>query len=94
MAATKFWKVIVIQLDLFESTIIDERHFSNKEEAKTFESKYAKNDSIITSEKQTYVRVSLDKNGRSTYTDTYRNKKTHPQTVLAHLGRVLHNLIA
>jgi len=47
MAATKFWKVIVIQLDLFESTIIDERHFSNKEEAKTFESKYAKNDSII-----------------------------------------------
>ena len=47
MAATKFWKVIVIQLDLFESTIIDERHFSNMEEAKTFESKYAKNDSII-----------------------------------------------
>lgn len=47
MAATKFWKVIVIQLGLFESAIIDERHFSNKEEVKAFESKYANKDSII-----------------------------------------------
>lgn len=30
----------------------------------------------------------VDKNKRSDYTGTYKSKKTRPQTVLAHLGRV------
>ena len=31
---------------------------------------------------------SVDKDRWSNYNDTYNNKKTRPQTVLAHLGRV------
>ena len=32
-----FYTVIVIQLDIFESQIIDERHFGTKEEAEQFQ---------------------------------------------------------
>lgn len=32
-----FYTVIVIQLDIFESRIIDERHFGTKEEAEQFQ---------------------------------------------------------
>jgi hypothetical protein len=31
-----FYKVLLIHCDVFESTIVDERHFSSKEEAETF----------------------------------------------------------
>ena len=31
-----FYTVVVIQLDIFESSIIDERHFGTKEEAEQF----------------------------------------------------------
>lgn len=47
ISATNFWKVVVIHLDLFESTIIDERHFPNREDAETFEGKYANDDSVV-----------------------------------------------
>lgn len=32
-----FYTVIVVQLDIFESKIIDERHFGTKEEAEQFQ---------------------------------------------------------
>ena len=32
-----FYTVVVIQLDIFESSIIDERHFGTKEEAEQFQ---------------------------------------------------------
>lgn len=32
-----FYTVVVIQLDIFESQIIDERHFGTKEEAEQFQ---------------------------------------------------------
>lgn len=32
-----FYTVVVIQLGIFESTIIDERHFGTKEEAEQFQ---------------------------------------------------------
>ena len=32
-----FFTVVVIQLDIFESSIIDERHFGTKEEAEQFQ---------------------------------------------------------
>lgn len=32
-----FYKAIVIEIDLFESRIIDERHFRTKEEAEQFQ---------------------------------------------------------
>ena len=35
-----FFKVIVISVDMFESTIIDERHFSNRPEAEFFANEY------------------------------------------------------
>lgn len=35
-----FFKVIVISVDMFESTIIDERHFSNRPEAESFANEY------------------------------------------------------
>lgn len=31
-----FFKVIVLAIDMFESTIIDERHFSNRSDAEAF----------------------------------------------------------
>lgn len=34
----KFYKVLVIAVDFFESRIIDEKHFSSKAEAEAFES--------------------------------------------------------
>lgn len=35
-----FFKVIVISVNMFESTIIDERHFSNRPEAEAFANEY------------------------------------------------------
>lgn len=35
-----FFKVIVISVDMFESSIIDERHFSNRPEAESFANEY------------------------------------------------------
>lgn len=35
-----FFKVIVIFVDMFESSVIDERHFSNCSEAEEFANKY------------------------------------------------------
>lgn len=35
-----FFKVIVISVDMFESSIIDERHFSNRPEAESFADEY------------------------------------------------------
>lgn len=35
-----FFKVIVISVDIFESSIIDERHFSSRTEAESFANKY------------------------------------------------------
>ena len=32
----RFFTVIVIKLDIFESTIIDERHFGNRSEAQEY----------------------------------------------------------
>ena len=32
----KYFKVLLIHCDVFESSIIDERHFGTKEEAETF----------------------------------------------------------
>lgn len=34
------FKVIVISVDMFESSIIDERHFSNRPEAESFANEY------------------------------------------------------
>lgn len=34
--AKRFYKVILIHCDIFMSSIVDERHFSTKEEAETF----------------------------------------------------------
>lgn len=35
-----YFKVIVIDCDVFESTIIDERHFSTQQDAKIFAESY------------------------------------------------------
>lgn len=39
MVYVPFFKVIVISVDIFESSIIDERHFSNRPEAESFANK-------------------------------------------------------
>ena len=36
MLITTFYKVLVIKVDVFESTIIDERHFNTKAAAQAF----------------------------------------------------------
>jgi len=40
LAYIPFFKVIVVAVDVFESTIIDERHFSNRPEAEAFANEY------------------------------------------------------
>lgn len=40
MVYVPFFKVIVISVDMFGSSIIDERHFSNRPEAESFADKY------------------------------------------------------
>ena len=44
-----FYKVIVISIDIFESNIIDERHFSNRPDAELFaeQSRHDNNIAVI-----------------------------------------------
>lgn len=42
-----FYTAVVVQLDLFESRIIDERHFATKEEAEDFQIKTVQNNDNI-----------------------------------------------
>lgn len=41
-----YYKVLIIKVGLFSSTLVDERHFSTKEAAESFASTIADNDSI------------------------------------------------
>ena len=36
MRCVPFYKVIVVKIDIFESSIIDERHFKDREEANVY----------------------------------------------------------
>lgn len=40
LVCVPFFKVIVVSVDIFESSIIDERHFSNRPEAESFANEY------------------------------------------------------
>lgn len=42
-----FYTAVVVQLDIFESRIIDERHFATKEEAEEFQIKTVQNNDNI-----------------------------------------------
>lgn len=42
-----FYTAVVVQLDVFESRIIDERHFATKEEAEEFQIKTVQNNDNI-----------------------------------------------
>ena len=49
-----FYTVVTVQIDVFESRIIDEKHFSTEEEAKEYQAK-----TIMSSENNIYCFVSL-----------------------------------
>lgn len=49
-----FYTVITVQIDFFESRIIDEKHFATEEEARAYQTK-----TIISSENNIYCFVSL-----------------------------------
>lgn len=49
-----FYTVVTVQIDVFESRIIDEKHFATEEEAKAYQMK-----TIIGSENNIYCFVSL-----------------------------------
>ena len=49
-----FYTVVTVQIDVFESRIIDEKHFATEEEAKEYQAKI-----IMSSEDNIYCFVSL-----------------------------------
>ena len=49
-----FYTVVTVQIDVFESRIIDEKHFATEEEAKEYQAK-----TIMSSENNIYCFVSL-----------------------------------
>ena len=49
-----FYTVVTVQIDVFESRIIDEKHFATEEEAKEYQVK-----TIMSSENNIYCFVSL-----------------------------------
>lgn len=49
-----FYTAVVVQLDIFESRIIDERHFATKEEAEEFQIK-----TLVNSDNNIYCFVSM-----------------------------------
>ena len=49
-----FYTVVTVQIDVFESRIIDEKHFETEEEAKEYQAK-----TIMSSENNIYCFVSL-----------------------------------
>lgn len=49
-----FYTVVTVQIDVFESRIIDEKHFATEEEAKEYQAK-----TIVSSENNIYCFVSL-----------------------------------
>ena len=49
-----FYTVVTVQIDIFESRIIDEKHFATEEEAKEYQAK-----TIMSSENNIYCFVSL-----------------------------------
>ena len=49
-----FYTVVTVQIDVFESRIIDEKHFATEEEAKEYQTK-----TIMSSENNIYCFVSL-----------------------------------
>ena len=49
-----FYTVVTVQIDVFESRIIDEKHFATEEEARAYQTK-----TIISSENNIYCFVSL-----------------------------------
>ena len=49
-----FYTVVTVEIDVFESRIIDEKHFATEEEAKEYQAK-----TIMSSENNIYCFVSL-----------------------------------
>lgn len=49
-----FYTVVTVQIDVFESRIIDEKHFATEEEAKEYQAK-----TIMSNENNIYCFVSL-----------------------------------
>ena len=49
-----FYTVVTVQIDVFESRIIDEKHFATEEEAKVYQIK-----NIVTNKSNIYCFVSL-----------------------------------
>ena len=49
-----FYTVVTVQIDVFESRIIDEKHFATEEEAKAYQTK-----TIMSSENNIHCFVSL-----------------------------------